>query len=143
MMEYPKGISQVECVVLKGQVLGVRHTNRFRFRKSINGNTLPQMIKPFLRQIDAGHSSAGAQPLNEIGPRAEANLQHPLAVITCELGKGVDEWLVKIAMRFQLFEVFLRELLRYGVFGPTTLTVPKVPDLFLQTFHGKMTLVFG
>src|SRR5439155_22134043 len=82
-----------------------------------------------------------SKPLHEIRARAEPDFQHALVTIACKLREGMDEWLIEIAMRFELLKVVARKLVCDCILGPAALTVPEFPHLLFQTFHGRMTFV--
>ena len=103
-------------------------------RQVVDLDSMGKILQGFLSQIDAGGQSAGAQPLDEIRARAEADFQHLLAAITCKLGKRVDERLMGVAPPFDLLKVFPRELRGLRLIGVATLALPEFLDLLQHSF---------
>ena len=111
------------------------HLQALRLRQAVNLDALPDVGQRLLGQVNARHPRAGPQPLDEIGARAKAHLQHALAAIARELGKRMDERLVPVAPLFDLLEVFAAELLRLRLPGVAALPVPE--GLYLVLERGR------
>ena len=106
-------------------MLRIGDLHALRVRQPIRLNPVREIGQRLFRQVHPRRPGSRPQPLDEIRPRSEADFHDPLAVVSRELGKGMDERLLPVTPLLDLLEVLPGELLRLRMPRITGGAVPK------------------
>ena len=132
VVQHAPGIAEIKAVVGKRELFCVSNQGTLRAWQSIDVDGMLEVLKGFLRQVNAAGYGPRPEPLQEVGPGPKADLQHPLAMVAGKLGKGMNNGGGAVAALLDLLKVLAREFRCPHVLRIATLAIPIRFDLSFE-----------